>query len=186
MRKCINLILILLTICNVAFAPAEKVLYMEKEKPIFYYTPTKVEIQFKLFTEHLGFKESSNRWKIINSLGCMGKWQFSSNTLYHLGYDYITPQSFKENPDIFSEALQYKILCAYFKYNEKTLKDYMHFVGQTVNNVKITKSGLLAAAHLAGSESVKLFLDSKGQTNKKDINEMSVRNYLIEFAGYKI
>lgn len=176
----------ILMICNAVFAPMEKVLYIEEEKPIIYYTPAEVKIQFKLLTKHLGFKESSNRWKIINSIGCMGEWQFSPNTLKKLGYEYITPEAFKENPDIFPETLQYKILCDYFKYNEKVLKDYMHYIGQTVNNVKITKSGLLAAAHLGGAGGVMKWLDSQGQNNKKDLNKMSIQHYLIEFAEYRI
>ncbi len=144
------------------------------------------EKQFALFIEHLGIRESGNRWQIINPIGCMGKFQFAQNTLKCLGYGYITPQQFAQNPEIFPEALQHQLLLVLFKSNEIALKDYMHYCGQVVQGIEITKSGLLAAAHLGGAQSVKLFLLTAGKVNKSDINKTSIKDYLSEFGGYNI
>ena len=144
------------------------------------------EQQFALFVAHLGHRESNNDWQIINQINCMGKWQIAPSTLRHFGYDSITPQRFRKDPQIFPEAVQYQILCALFKSNETVLKDYMYYCGQEMAGVMITKSGLLAAAHLGGAGGVKLFLLSNGQVNKKDLNQTSIKNYLSEFAGYNI
>ena len=144
------------------------------------------EEQLALFIEHLGIRESGNRWQIINSIGCMGKFQFAHNTLECLGYGYITPQQFAHNPEIFPEALQRQLLLALFKSNEITLRDYFYYCGQEIAGVTITKSGMLAAAHLGGARSVKLFLLSMGHVNRQDLNQTSIKHYLSEFAGYNI
>ncbi|HUX57121.1 MAG TPA: hypothetical protein VMV77_09110 [Bacteroidales bacterium] len=140
----------------------------------------------ELFTDHLGLKESNNQWKAINQIGCMGTWQIAPGTLRHFGYGYITPQSFRQNPDLFPEELQYQILLALLKSNEIALKDYFFYVGQTIKGVEITKSGLLAASHLGGTGSVKKFLLTMGAVNKKDVNGTSIKHYLKEFGGYEL
>ncbi len=140
--------------------------------------------EFNRFIEHLGLKESGNNWEIINQINCIGKWQFSPGTLRHLGYGHITSKKFRQNPNIFPEELQRQVLMALIKSNEIALKNCMQYVGQTVKGVYITKSGLLAASHLAGAKGVKLFLTTK--RDPADCNGTSVSNYLTEFAGYEI
>ena len=50
--------------------------------------------------------------------------------------------------------------------------------------VKVTESGILAAAHLAGPGSVKKFLRSYGGNNISDAYGSTVRAYLKKFSGY--
>ncbi len=57
---------------------------------------------------------------------------------------------FKRRPEI-----QEKALNALLSMNKYRLRNYMHFIGVTINDVKITESGMLAAAHLVGAKSVK-------------------------------
>ena len=144
------------------------------------------EKQFALFVECLGQRESNNDWQVINQIDCMGKWQFAPGTLKYLGYGHITAQEFRHDPNIFPEAVQYQVLCALLKSNENSLKTYMYYIGQEMAGVTITKSGLLAAAHLGGCQSVKLFLLSMGRINKADCNQTSIKAYMKEFAGYMI
>lgn len=142
------------------------------------------EKQFNLFAEHLGLKESGDNWRSINQINCIGKWQFSPKTLKHLGYGHISPSLFATSPDLFPEDVQYQALIALVKSNENALKDYFHYIGQTIDGVLITKSGLLAGAHLGGPVSVKLWLTTGGKVNRADANNTSVKHYLKEFQGY--
>jgi hypothetical protein len=145
-----------------------------------------VNKQLSLFIEHLGLRESNNQWKIINQINCMGKYQFHPNTLKHLGYGHITPSAFRQNPDIFPEELQDRVLLALLKSNEIILKEHFSFIGKEINGIIITKSGIMAAAHLGGARSVMLFLESNGQIDAHDINQTSIRDYLREFSMYNI
>ena len=59
------------------------------------------------------------------------------------------------------------------------------FSGKIVSGVKITESGILAAAHLGGSGSVKRFLNSNGSRKCKDDYGTSVKTYMRDFGGYE-
>jgi hypothetical protein len=142
------------------------------------------EKDFELFIENLGVRESNNKWWITNTIGCIGKWQFSQSTLRELGYKYITPGRFKNDPNIFPEELQRKVLLSLIRMNETILKDYYSYVGQIICGVVITRSGIIASAHLGGAGSVKAFLISGGKSNNHDAYGTSIRNYMIEFAIY--
>lgn len=144
------------------------------------------EKEFELLIEKLGIRESGSRWWITNTIGCIGKWQFSQGTLAMLGYKNITAKKFKNDLAIFPEELQKKVLVTLFKFNEVLLKDYMYYVGMTIDGILITKSGMLAAAHLGGAGSVQTYLVSNGGKNNHDINNTSIKNYLSEFSGYDI
>ena len=43
------------------------------------------------------------------------------------------------------------------------------YIGETIKGVTVTKSGMIAAAHLGGARSVKLFLTSNGKLDKADV-----------------
>jgi hypothetical protein len=49
----------------------------------------------------------------------------------------------------------------------------------------ITESGILAAAHLGGTGSVRKFLKSNGKYKCKDQYGSSVQHYLRIFSGYE-
>jgi hypothetical protein len=53
-----------------------------------------------------------------------------------------------------------------------------------VNGIKITESGILAAAHLAGPGNVKKFLRSNGTRSFNDGFGTSIKHYFKKFAGY--
>ena len=60
------------------------------------------------------------------------------------------------------------------------------YVGQTINGVLITESGLLAGAHLVGNGGLHKFLASKGQVVPTDGNKVAITNYIGKFSGYNI
>jgi hypothetical protein len=180
-----NLILIIF-LCGASLASGLSdypSLYISASRPIIV-PPARVEINFKMFISHLGLIESSNNWKIVNSIGMIGKYQFAQKTLENLGYYGITPEKFKANPDIFPEAMQEQALRDLIRYNERCLRKFTSFIGQIINGTLITKAGLLGAAHLAGVGGVMRFLTSSH--NARDCNGASVQRYLTEFQSYSV
>ena len=55
-----------------------------------------------------------------------------------------------------------------------------------MNGVKITESGILAAAHLSGAGNVKKYLRSNGLKNLSDAYGSSIKSYMKNFAGYDV
>jgi hypothetical protein len=109
----------------------------------------------------------------------MGKYQFGSETLRTIGiYDSL---SFLNDP-----RLQEKAFVALLSKNKWELrKEIEKYEGQIVGGVRVTESGLLAAAHLGGVGSVKRFLRTNGSRKCRDINGTSVKSYMREFGGYE-
>jgi hypothetical protein len=111
-------------------------------------------------------------------LGYLGKYQFGAETLKLIGI--YNPNHFLYNPE-----LQEKAFVANAERNKWVLrKDIKRFEGKQIAGVKITESGILAAAHLAGPGSVKKFLRSYGDHNISDAYGSTVKYYMKKFAGY--
>lgn len=90
----------------------------------------------------------------------------------------------KKLSKIFSEKEQehaIRILIKKYKHYLRSLKPY---VGTTVNNVKITWPGMIAASHLKGAKSVKEYLESNGDDNKSDANGTTVEDYLKTYQDF--
>ncbi|WGH75786.1 peptidoglycan-binding protein LysM [Tenacibaculum tangerinum] len=145
----------------------------------------KVNIPFLIkdfvgFKEALAFKESQGRYRVVNSLGYLGKYQFGKETLKR--FRIYNTSYFLKNPE-----LQERTFVAYCKLNKWILrKDIKRSVGKTINGIKITESGILAAAHLSGAGNVKKFLRSNGATRFNDAYGTSIQSYLKKFAGYDV
>lgn len=132
------------------------------------------------FKEALGFKESQGRYDTINKLGYLGKYQFGKNTLKLLGVD---------NTDEFlsDAALQEKAFESNIARNKWILRrDIKRFTGKKINGARITESGIVAAAHLAGAGNVKKYLRSYGKEDFSDAFGSSVAFYMKKFAGYDV
>ncbi len=130
------------------------------------------------FKEALGFKESRGDYSIINKFGYLGKYQFGKNTLKLIGiYD--------ASNFIYDTHLQEKAFSANTSRNKWILRrDINNYVGTYVGGIKITESGILAAAHLAGAGNVKKFLRSGGAITFNDAFGTSIKYYLKKFSGY--
>ncbi|PWK19486.1 peptidoglycan-binding protein LysM [Xanthomarina spongicola] len=130
------------------------------------------------FKEALGFKESGGDYFTVNSFGYLGKYQFGKETLKMIGI--YNPVHFLKNPE-----LQEKAFIANAERNKWILrKDIKRFTGKVVNGTKITESGILAAAHLAGAGNVKKYLRSYGKDGFSDAYGTSVSYYIKKFSGY--
>ena len=131
------------------------------------------------FKEALADKESQGKYGKINSLGYIGKYQFGLETLKSIGIN--DSIGFMNNP-----KLQEKAFVALLSKNKYELRKYInYFDGKVVDGVKITESGILAAAQLGGSGSVKRFLNSNGQKKCKDDYGTSVKTYMKDFGGFE-
>jgi len=128
----------------------------------------------------LAFKESQGKYNVVNSLGYLGKYQFGKPTLKR--FKIYNTKAFLRNPE-----LQEKAFIALCKVNKWILrKDIKRSVGKTVNGIKITESGILAAAHLSGAGNVKKYLRSYGKTQFSDAYGATIQSYLKKFAGYDV
>lgn len=139
--------------------------------------PTELE----RFLRHIAWRESQNNPQIINKFGMMGKYQFSPITIRGLGFR-VTPKQFLKN-----EELQDSVMVAYLRLNDKELKYIIKkYDGKIVKGVKVTRSGILAAAHLGGSYSVIEFFSNGDMEGRKDANGTSVREYMKTFSKYNL
>ncbi|CAM1366589.1 peptidoglycan-binding protein LysM [Tenacibaculum xiamenense] len=132
------------------------------------------------FREALAFKESQGRYTIVNKLGYLGKYQFGKSTLKR--FRIYNTSNFLKNPE-----LQEKTFTALCKVNKWILRrDIKRFVGKKINGIKITESGILAAAHLSGAGNVKKYLRSYGKFTFNDAFGTSIQHYLKKFKGYDV
>ncbi|MGY0392083.1 peptidoglycan-binding protein LysM [Bizionia sp. KMM 8389] len=141
------------------------------------YSP-KLGKSFVGFKEALGFKESRGDYFTVNTFGYLGKYQFGKETLKLIGIH--NPVYFLNNPE-----LQEKAFLANAERNKWILrKDIKRFDGKTINGIRITESGILAAAHLAGPGNVKKYLRSYGEQGFTDAYGTSIQYYIKKFSGY--
>ena len=132
------------------------------------------------FLDDIGFRESSNNYKAVNQFGYLGKYQFGRKTLNAIGFEEISNYEFLSNPEIQEEAM-----LVLLQKNRHTLRrEIKKYVGETINGIYITESGILAAAHLGGAGNVRKFF-RKGH-EFEDGNGTKMTSYMIRFADYNL
>ncbi|QSB28237.1 peptidoglycan-binding protein LysM [Flavobacterium sp. CLA17] len=132
------------------------------------------------FKEAVAFKESQGKYRLVNSLGYMGKYQFGSKALRAIGIQ--NDKAFLKDP-----ALQEKAFIALLSKNKWILRNEIEkYEGKVINGVEITESGILAAAHLGGAGSVKNFFKNRGNRRFRDAYGTSLRSYMKAFGGYDL
>ena len=132
------------------------------------------------FLDAIGHRESTNNYKAVNQFGYLGKYQFGRKTLNAIGLDSVSNREFLANPNIQEEAMSILL-----KRNRRTLRrEIRKYVGDTINGIYITESGILAAAHLAGAGNVKKFF--RRGYEFKDGNGTKMTSYMIMFADYDL
>lgn len=146
----------------------------EKEFSLF------LEKDLSGFKEALAFKESQGRYTVVNSFGYLGKYQFGKGTLELVGI--YNTKEFLETP-----ALQERAFLANLSRNKWILrKDIKRYVGKRINNIPVTESGILAAAHLVGPGAVKKFLRSQGKLAFSDGFGTTIEQYMKKFKAYDV
>lgn len=147
------------------------------------------------FLHALAQKESSMNQYAVNQYGYAGLYQMGSLALQDAGYknasggwtgkDGITSQA----GYLADAQAQTNAVTAYYAKAWNTIKYYGldSYVGQTVNGVQITQSGLLAGYHLLGigtaaNPGLKAFLQNG--TVGSDANNTTITSYISQFGGY--
>lgn len=131
------------------------------------------------FIYDLGFRESTNRYYIVNSYGYLGRYQFSYTTLRNLGFK-ISKNEFLQNELVQDQAL-IQLLLHNKQILNKTIEEYD---GKYIDGIRITESGILAAAHLLGPYKVIRYL--KYGEISKDAYGTKVTDYISYFSGYNL
>lgn len=160
-----------------------------------YHVPTQEEVVYvyplQIFSPYLGmtylgfkeavaFSESSDNYFAVNRLGYRGRYQFGTSTLRWVGIK-------NSNKFLKSPRLQERAFEALVAKNKFLLRNHLEkFEGKIVGGIKITESGLIAAAHLGGAGNVKKFLDTNGEYAFADANGMSIKTYMKKFSDYDI
>ncbi len=154
---------------------------------------------YRAFLDALGERESNGNYGAVNTLGYLGKYQFGELALIDVGY--YEPDGTAQNDwkpgfwtgkdgvrskdDFLSDpAAQEGAIRAYMKLQWSYLGDARAYEGQKVHGIKITESGLLAAAHLLGAGTVRTFLQSNGRTVPADAYGTPLAEYFTLFKGY--
>lgn len=132
------------------------------------------------FLDDIGFRESSNNYKAVNQFGYLGKYQFGRNTLNAIGFEDVSNYEFLSQPNT-----QELAMATLLKKNKHTLRrEIKKYVGETVNGIYITESGILAAAHLGGAGNVKKFF--RRGYEFEDGNGTKMTSYMVRFADYNL
>ena len=134
------------------------------------------------FLSKIAYFESENNPSAVNKYGMLGKYQFHPNTIRVLGYD-ITDDEFLSDAE-----LQDRVMVSYLRANRKDLRKILaKYTGRQFKGIRISESGVLAAAHFAGSKNVARFFENPTDaTGTTDANGASIRLYLVKFANYEI
>jgi hypothetical protein len=133
-----------------------------------------------MFLNDLGFRESSGNYKAVNRYGYLGKYQFGRKTLNAINMKHVSNRQFLSSPELQEEAMQRLMLANY-----KSLRRYINkYNGTIVHGVLVTKSGVLAAAHLGGVGNVRKWF--RRGIVFKDANGTKITSYMKQFGGYNL
>ena len=108
----------------------------------------------------------------------MGKYQFGSAALRAIGIH--NSSEFLNNPRLQEKA--FKVLLAKNKWELR--EEIEKYEGKIINGIKVTESGILAAAHLGGAGSVKKYFRNEGKRAIKDNYGTSLKSYMKAFGGF--
>jgi len=148
----------------------------KKHKKIPLSKPTPVE----QFMKKVAYIESGNNHRITNEFGMMGKYQFSPSTVRTLGFR-VSNKNF-----LADTKLQDTVMLAYMKANHRELKPLIKkYDGKIVKGIKVTRAGILAGAHFAGSGGVVVYFNTSGN-GITDARGTTVKKYMSYFSNFTL
>jgi len=133
------------------------------------------------FLSKLAVFESGGDPLVVSNSGMLGKYQFSPGTLRHLGY-------VGSHGDFLGrESLQDSLMVVLLTHNRRALRGVLlKFAGTWKDDVLLTKSGLLAGAHLLGVGGVLAYVyPDRYSFPVVDGNGVHMSEYVREFGGYE-
>jgi hypothetical protein len=155
------------------------------------------------FYNTLMLRESSGIASARNKYGFIGLYQMGELALDDAGYynskdgsyaknDWIgewrgkdgiySLQDFLNNPQVQVNAIKAYHEVIWNKY----LKLFYKYEGKVISGITLTKSGMVATAHLVGQAELKKFLSSEGKYIPRDANGVPGTEYLQSFADYNL
>lgn len=134
------------------------------------------------FMKSIAFMESSGVHDTVSANGMLGKYQFSYTTLRHLGYEGSVEEFLND------EFVQDSMMIDLLRNNRRSLRvTISRFDGKWKNDVYVTKSGILAGAHLVGVGGVlSFFYPDRYDFDVQDSNGMRVEDYMEKFGNYNV
>ena len=143
------------------------------------------------FMYAIGHVESGHQIGIVNQNDCIGKYQFCPSTFRFLKERQLIDTSITREQFLADETLQDIAMIALMRYNYKQLRSLIRiYNGRWYNDIYVTTSGLLAAAHLVGVGGVNAyFYPDSAQYARfviQDANGVTAADRLKRFANYRI
>jgi Ca2+-binding RTX toxin-like protein len=154
------------------------------------------------FFEALRQRESGGDYTIVNTFGFLGAYQFGEAALVDLGFvsndgspfDNVFTGTFTGKFDVYSvddflnsneaqddaAAEWFAMLWGRIRYNDLEFYD-----GQTLNGVLLTKSGMIAGAHLLGVGGLRDFIHAGGVVAGADGFGTSIVEYINLLGNYE-
>lgn len=133
------------------------------------------------FLKAIGHTEGLDKYSTVSNNHMLGKYQFAPSTLRVVGYTGEAQEFLNDS------ALQDSLMIVLLHRNNRALADIIHhYAGTTYRGIYITRSGLLASAHLVGICGVHAFFDSTFACPTRDGNGMTMNRYLVKFANYNL
>jgi hypothetical protein len=146
------------------------------------------ELKYKSYDEFiqaLAMRESSNRPYIVNEYGYVGLFQMGKLAMLDIGYTEGFYENVVQNPEEWTVDQQIEDFNKWKNILKLYLEDEISmYNGKYIHGVKITESGLIAAAHLVGAGSVKKWIRT-GEVSA-DGNGVKLTEYLTQFNGYEL
>jgi Ca2+-binding RTX toxin-like protein len=151
------------------------------------------------FFDTLGFRESSNRYDVVNIYGSLGRYQMGEAAFTDIGlytpdanpYDNVYGGTFSGKYGVWSvadflatPAAQDQAIRDYMALQFGYLKSVWAYDGQTINGVAVTTSGMLAAAHILGWDGAAAWLNSGGDSVPADNFGTTIVEYATLMGGY--
>jgi Ca2+-binding RTX toxin-like protein len=151
------------------------------------------------FFNVLGFRESSDRYDVVNIYGSLGRYQMGEAAFVDIGlylpdsnpFDNLYGGTFTGKYDVYSvadflakPAAQDQAIRDYMELQFGYLKPVWAYDGQTINGVKVTVSGMLGAAHLLGWDGAATWLTSGGDIVPQDNFGTTIVEYATLLGGY--
>ena len=180
--------ILFLIILNLSFLKIQQTEISYKDKIKAHNQEVIREGEINRFLIDFGYCESGMNNCAINKIGCFSCYQFKEMTLKSIGVS-ITLKEFRKNPDCFPAKEQTKAMLKLMKINEESLKEVIktwngiYKIMPDGRQILITKSGILASSHLAGTKAVIKFL-YEDNDKPRDIFGTKISTYMTKFAGY--
>lgn len=147
-------------------------------------------------------RESGGDYTAVNGYGYIGAYQFGEAALIDLNYVHTDGNAFNNDfgggftgknginsvsKFLNSPSVQDSAAREWFDllWDRIVYFDLESYAGQTLNGVKLTKSGMIAASHLLGTGGLRDFIKSGGADVGSDANNTKITEYLEHFAGYQ-